>query len=375
MEPLLQARGLWLPRRPGWALEVPALDVYEGEILALFGPNGAGKSTLLAVLAALLPPRRGEVRFRGRCVDPRHSLDYRRRIAVVLQRPLLFRGTVWENVALGLRFRGLDADTIHQRVHTWLHRLGIGHLAGQSARRLSGGQAQRVALARALALNPDILFLDEPFQALDAPSRMALLAELRTILHQEGRTALYVTHDLNEGLALAHRVAVMVNGRIRQIGPPETLLTRPADADVARLMGMENLLPCRILARDRQLAYVDVHGLTCLALAAGELRAGDPAWLGLRPEALTLWAEEAHVPTSARNRFPVRVLRVWPQGALARVEVEGHAGCRLTALVTALSAREMGLEPGRHLWVAFKASAAWVFPRNPGSAHGETAIP
>lgn len=364
-KPILQARDLWLPRRPGWALDVPALDVHEGEILTLFGPNGAGKSTLLAVLAALLPPHRGEVRFRGQVVHPQHSLAYRRRIAVVLQRPMLFRGTVWENVALGLRFRGLDAQTIHHRVQTWLRRLGIADLAHQSTRRLSGGQAQRVALARALVLEPDILFLDEPFQALDLPGRTALFAELRDILQQEGRTALYVTHDLNEGLALAHRVAVMVEGRIRQIGPPETLLTRPADVDVARLMGMENLLPCRVLARDRQLVYVDVNGLTCLALAAGQLRPGDPAWLGLRPEALTLWAAESHIPTSARNRFPARVLRVWFQGALARVEVEGPAGCHLTALVTALSAQEMGLAPGQTLWVAFKASAAWVFPRTP----------
>ncbi len=367
MSVLLEARGLWLPRGRHWTLDVPHLQVQEGEILTLLGPNGAGKSTLVAVLAGLLPPRRGELRFRGHVVDFRRNLDYRRRIAVVLQRPVLFRGTVWANVEMGLRFRGVPPAVRREKVQRWLQRLGLGELAQRPARRLSGGQAQRVALARALVLDPELLFLDEPFQALDAPTRRDLLLELRDLLQAEGRTAVYVTHDLTEGLALAHRVAVMVEGRIRQIGPPEAILYRPVDLQVARLVGMENVLPCRVQAKERQLAFVEACGCRCTALAAEDVTPGAPAYLGLRPEALMLTLEEPQAGTSARNRFPARVRRIWPQGALMRVQVQTESGCTLWASVTYLAAQELGLDEGQRVWVVFKASAAWVFREGEGS--------
>ncbi len=359
--PLLEARDLWLPRRRDWALDVPYLAVFPGETLTVIGPNGAGKSTLVAILAALLPPRRGQVFFRGRPVDFHRSLAYRRRIAVVLQQPYLLRGTVGENVALGLRLHGLPRAERDARARVWMQRLGILDLAHHSARRLSGGQAQRVALARALALEPDLLFLDEPFQALDMPTRARLLEDLHRLLRETGITAVYVTHDLNEGLSLAHRVAVMVGGKLRQTGRPEEILTRPVNCDVAHLVGMETFFPARVVGAEGGLLYLESHGVRFMAL--GHARVGQQVQVCLRPEALTLWRADAQPRSSARNRVKGRVVSVWPQGALVRVVVQGPGGIRLVARITRPAAEDLDLREGQEVLVTFKASAAWAVPR------------
>ena len=369
-EPLLEARDLWLPRRANWVLDVPHLTLFPGEILTIIGPNGAGKSTLVAILAALLPPQRGEVRFRGQPVNFRRSLAYRRRIAVVLQRPYLLRGTVEDNVALGLRLHGVPYEERRRRTRIWMERLGIQDLARQSARRLSGGQAQRVALARALALEPEILFLDEPFQALDVPTRMHLLEDLRTLLQDAGLTAVYVTHDLNEGLALAHRVAVLVEGKLRQVGTPEEVLAMPADCEVARLVGVETFLSARVTDVEDGLLYLESHGLPLMAL--GRARVGDRVRVCLRPEALTLWRGDTVPRSSARNRIPGRVVTVWPQGALVKVVVEGPQGMRLVARITRPAAEDLELQEGQRVWVTFKASAAWTVPEESTFREGPT---
>ena len=176
-------------------LDVPALGVRPGEILAVVGPNGSGKSTLLRVIGLLERPTRGVVRFHDRPVDARHSLAERRRIATVFQRPLLADMTVADNVALGLRFRGAGLDANGTRVERWLERLNIAPLRARRARTLSGGQAQRVALARALAPEPKLMLLDEPFASLDAPARNRLRRDTRALLGRIGTPAILVTHD------------------------------------------------------------------------------------------------------------------------------------------------------------------------------------
>jgi tungstate transport system ATP-binding protein len=223
--PLVALRDVRVVRDGRPILDVPALDVWPGEVLAVVGPNGAGKSTLLQVMMLLLPPERGEVRFGGAVVDARRDpVPVRRRMALVFQEPLLFDTTVVGNVLSGLRLRGMAAGPARAAAQTWLERLGIAHLAERPARTLSGGEARRTSLARALVLEPALLLLDEPFGALDYPSRQALLAELPTLLAAARTTAVLVTHDPTEACALATRGVALRAGAIIAAGPLDAVL-------------------------------------------------------------------------------------------------------------------------------------------------------
>jgi tungstate transport system ATP-binding protein len=223
--PLLALRGVQVRRGGRLVLDVPALDVWPGEVLVVVGPNGAGKSTLLQVMAALLAPDVGEVWFQGARVDARRNpVAVRRRMAVVFQEPLLFDTSVFENVASGLRLRGVARAEQQARVQQWLARLGIAELARRPARTLSGGEARRTSLARALVLEPELLLLDEPFAALDYPTRQALLAELPGLLAAARTTAVLVTHDPFEALAVAQRAVALRAGRIVAEGAVRAVL-------------------------------------------------------------------------------------------------------------------------------------------------------
>jgi len=237
MRSLLELHDLHVHREGQKVLEIDHLDVHPGEVMAIVGPNGAGKSTLFLALARLLKSQRGEIIFDGQPLDKLDALAYRRRIALVLQEPLLLDTSVRENVALGLRFRGLPAFEIQQRVNLWLGRLGIAHLEERPARRLSGGEAQRVSLARAFVLQPELILLDEPFTSLDSPTRARLLEDLKSVLAETATTTIFITHDLDEALKLATRLAVILGGRIHQIGAPRSVFDFPATMQVAQFLG------------------------------------------------------------------------------------------------------------------------------------------
>ncbi len=235
--PLVAVRNLLVRRGDRVVLEVADLAVGRGELLVVVGPNGAGKSTLASVLAVLERPERGELWFAGRRVDwRRDGLATRRRLAMVFQEPLLFDTSVFENVAAGLRLRGVRGDQARARVERWLARLRIEHLARRSARSLSGGEAQRTSLARALVLEPELLLLDEPFASLDPPTREELIEDLLPLLRERTTTTVLVTHDHEEAFALGDRIAVLLDGHLAQIGPPCELLKRPASPAVAAFL-------------------------------------------------------------------------------------------------------------------------------------------
>jgi len=235
---LLSIRNLVIRRGGRLVLEVDDLSVHQNEVLAIVGPNGAGKSTLLLVLARLLHPEQGKILFNGKPAKGESDLVYRRRIALVLQDPLLFDTSVFENISSGLRFRGLPKNEIQPRVDVWLERLGIPHLANRRANELSGGEGQRVSLARAMVLEPELLLLDEPFGALDPPTRSRLLDDLDKILPAAKTTTILITHDLKEAARLASRVAVMLDGQIVQIGTPQEVFANPANPNVAVFLGI-----------------------------------------------------------------------------------------------------------------------------------------
>jgi tungstate transport system ATP-binding protein len=232
----IRVAGLEVWRAGKLVLAVPELAVGEGEVLALIGPNGSGKSTLLQALALLLPARMEGYWLAGRQAQlPEEELALRRQMAVVFQQPLLLNAGVMENVTLGLRFRGMPRDEAEQRAAVWLEKLGVAALVGRRAHTLSGGEAQRVSLARALVLEPRLLFLDEPFGALDLLTREALIRDLRRVLPGAGVTTLFATHDYLEVLLLADRVAVLDRGEVVQLGEPEALFAKPASPTVREL--------------------------------------------------------------------------------------------------------------------------------------------
>lgn len=230
MHELIRIHNLVIQRNGRDVLRIPSLEIKRGETLAVVGPNGAGKSTLLLALAGLLRPVRGEIQFEGKPLEARDDLVYRRRIAFVFQSPLLMDMSVEQNVALGLKFRGVAKEQAAQRAHEWIRRLGIQSLAKRRAGELSGGEAQRVSLARALVLDPELVLFDEPFVALDPPTRAALITDLAQLL--QGKTAVFVTHNLKEAAKLGGRVAVVIDGMLRQVGTAKQIKAVPADKAV-----------------------------------------------------------------------------------------------------------------------------------------------
>lgn len=236
MNALVEVHDLLIHRNARIALEISSLDVRKGEVLALVGPNGAGKSTFLLALARLLKIARGSILFAGLPLNQWNVLEYRRKISFVFQDPLLLDLSVAENVSLGLKFRRVSKDEIDSRVNHWLKLLGIESLAKRRAGELSGGEARRVSLARAFVLDPELLLLDEPFTALDPPARTKLLDDLSALLTNDHRTTIFVTHNLGEAARLGDRVAVIVGGKLRQVGPARQIKAKPADEDVAAFL-------------------------------------------------------------------------------------------------------------------------------------------
>ena len=233
---MIQIRDLLIQRNGLNTLRIHALEIQRGETLTVIGPNGAGKSTLLLALARLLKPARGDILYDGKSLTQWNELEYRRMISFVFQAPLLMDMTVEQNVALGLKFRGTPQQETRERAGKWMRQLGIESLAKRRAGQLSGGEAQRVSLARAFVLEPELLLLDEPFAALDPPTHAKLLEDLSSILKQDQRTAVFVTHNLSEAVRASHRIAVIVGGALRQVGTAKQIKSNPADETVAAFL-------------------------------------------------------------------------------------------------------------------------------------------
>jgi tungstate transport system ATP-binding protein len=340
-------------------LSVDALEVPPGETLVLIGPNGSGKSTLLRVAALLERPVAGQVHLDGRRVDGASTLAARRRMAVMFQQPLLADTTVAENVALGLRFRGVPGAEREERVARWLRAFRIEGLRERRAHTLSGGEAQRVALARAFAVHPDVLLLDEPFASVDPPTREALVAELGAILRAERLTTLLVTHDRGEAQSLGHRVGVLLGGRLQQIDEAGRVFRAPSSEEVARFVGVETVVPAVVVGEGAGLVVVEAGGRKVEVV--GSAAPGQQVRLCIRPEDVTLaHPEEGLGLSSARNHLSGTVARLARAGAGVRVVVD--CGFPLVATVTARSVEDLGIGEGTPIVAVFKASAAHVIP-------------
>ena len=233
---MIQIRDLLIQRNGRDVLRVDSLDISRGETLAVVGPNGAGKSTLLLALARLLRVARGEIAVDGCSLADCDELEYRRKIAFVFQDPLLMDMSVEDNVGLGMKFRGVPKEEIRARAGKWMKAMGVDSLAKRRAGQLSGGEAQRVSLARAFVLDPELLLMDEPFSAVDPQTRSQLLEDLSSLLAQDHRTTIFVTHNLKEAAQMGNRVVVIIGGELKQVGTPRQVKLKPADESVAAFL-------------------------------------------------------------------------------------------------------------------------------------------
>jgi molybdate transport system ATP-binding protein len=331
------------------------IAAHQGEVVALLGPNGAGKSTLLRVVAGLMTLDSGSVVLDGAVLDDPQAGLYlppqERRIGVVFQDHRLFPHLrVVDNVAFGLRSRGVGPRAARAAAGEWLERLGLAPLRRRYPRELSGGQAQRVALARALACDPDALLLDEPLAALDVQTRAEVQGELREHLSAFDGPVLFVTHDPIEALLLAARIVVLEGGRVVQQGTAADITSRPLTTYVAHLVGM-NLY--RGVATQRVVQLTGGGSFVTADAPDGEVL------VAVRPSAFTVHSQQPdHL--SARNLWPVRIESLAPLGDRVRMTVTGEQ--RSIVDLTAAAIAELGLAPGRQVWLSAKASDAIAYP-------------
>jgi tungstate transport system ATP-binding protein len=360
--PVFEARDLQVIRGGSLILNIPSLVVSEGEILVLIGPNGAGKSTLLQALSALLKPTHGEILFRGQKIGADIPvLQFRRRLAMVLQEPLLFDTTVYNNVASGLKIRGMKRDEVEPIVRRALERFGIAQLGDRSARTLSGGEARRASIARAFATNPEVLLLDEPFSALDPIMRETLIEDLEQVLRETRITTIFVTHDRMEALRLATRLGVMNAGEILQTGSPDEVMNRPVNEFVASLVGVENILRGKVVRRNNGTLIVSVSGQDVEAIGDEDL--GEEVALCIRPENVTLSGIASGRPTSVMNTFSGTVEKITPIGFYKKVQL--NCGFPLVAYVTNSSFSDLSLKEGAEVLASFDTMAIHVIRKGP----------
>jgi iron(III) transport system ATP-binding protein len=305
------------------AVSEVSLSVEQGEMFTLLGPSGCGKTTLLRLLAGFYTPDAGEIRFGDRLVN--HVPPHERGIGMVFQNYALWpHMTVLQNVSYGLKLRKVPAAEMATRVQGVLEKVGLTGLGARYPGQLSGGQQQRVALARALVLNPQMLLLDEPLSNLDAKIRVQVRSEIRKLQKDIGITAVYVTHDQEEALAMSDRIAVFNHGQACQVGPPKVLYERPANRFVADFIGINNFVEgtVRSVEGPNRSLRVETRLGEILAVHDERLRAGDRCVICVRPENLAL----NDAPGEGRNRFSGRIVLTAYLGNTLRYDVDLGGG-------------------------------------------------
>lgn len=331
-------------------------QIESGEFFALLGPSGCGKTTLLRILAGLERADRGELHLDGERID---SIPPNRRPChMVFQRYALFPHLdVGNNVAFALQLQGLKRDVIRERVAEALTLVEMQGLEQRSVMTLSGGQQQRVALARALVSRPRYLLLDEPLSALDQKLRLRMQIELRALQRRLGITFIFVTHDQDEALTLADRIAVMRRGQIEQIGAPKDLYGRPRTAFVAGFVGQINELSGKLITADT----AEVSGLGLVSVVTNTMKIGSRVRIILRPEHLQLLASDAEHLTTSTPKFAAIVEHVFFKGSYCEVIVGLSAPGSIRLAVHLQTSNAASLHIGSPVYIVWPQHAARAF--------------
>ena len=332
------------------------LDIAGGELVALLGPSGCGKSTLLRIVSGFIRQSGGRVLFDGEPVD--HLPPSRRGAGIVFQNYALFpHMTVAENVAYGLEAQKWPRRRIAPRVAEMLALVHMSEFAARKPRQLSGGQQQRVALARCLATDPKVLLFDEPFGALDKNLRLDMQIEVKRLQREYGITTILVTHDQEEALSMADRIAVMARGSIEQVSSPTEIYDRPQTLFVNQFVGSANVVTGELMRAQDGVAVVRVPGGAVLKVEeTAELAAGAPVLVSVRPEQLRLEA------APGEGRIAGVVKAVMPLGPHVVYEVETQSGTSFKVSEPRAPATPLR-RPGESVHVAASVAACRVFPK------------
>jgi len=335
------------------AVEDFNLAVERGEFVSFLGPSGCGKTTTLRMIAGFEQPSAGTIRLDG--VEITNRPPNQRNVGMVFQSYALFPNmTIAENIGFGLRIKRAPADKVRQRADELLNLIHMPEKGKNYPYQLSGGQQQRVALARALAIEPQVLLLDEPLSALDAKIRVDLRQEIRRIQRQLGITTIYVTHDQEEALSLSDRIVVMSRGVVEQVGTPFDIYNFPTTLFVASFVGTLNQLQCKVLdAKSGRLAYDSQNLKTASAITHPD---GATVTVMLRPEELRFGGE------GGENRLTGKVELINYLGAIVRVTINLGDGA---VTLDVFNERNLALpKVGQQQTVSFPAHACWVMPQS-----------
>lgn len=339
-------------------LRVEKFFLERGETVSVLGPSGAGKSVFLRLLNLLEEPTAGKIFFRGREIGELGGKDrdrVRKKMTMLFQDPLLFKGKVLDNVVYGLKVRGVPPALRREKALGALRLVGLDGFEERRVENLSGGEAQRVALARAFVFEPEVLFLDEPFANLDALLKVRLQLDVKRILSEGGLSCVFVTHDQEEAARMGDRIVVLRQGRVLQEGTPEDVFSSPSSEFVARFTGMENILEGRVESVSEGICHVEVGGETIEVVGAA--RSGERVVVGIRPEEITLFTSLPR--SSSRNVFEGKVAEIEILGPLAKVKVE--CPFILVSTITKKSLEELQLKEGMDVFASFKATAVHLF--------------
>ena len=333
-----------------FSLDNLSLKIEPGEYFVILGPTGAGKTLFLELIAGFHSPDSGRISIDGKEVTylppEKHDLVF------VYQDYSLFpHMSVKRNIEFGMRMKKMKSQ---EKLLGVAKDLGITNLLGRHPLALSGGEKQRVALARALVTDPRILLLDEPLSALD-PRTQESARELLLALHKNKKlTVLHITHDQTEARIMADRIAIVMDGKLMQVGTPEEIFGKPADSRIACFVGFENMLTGKVISADRSLLRIETD--SSVIEASGDIEVGEQVYAFIRPENIVL--SKTCTESSIRNFLQGTVTDIQVLGALVRVKVD--CGITLSALITRQSAEEMGFFPGLPVYAQFKASSVRV---------------
>lgn len=331
------------------------LNIEPGKFVTLLGPSGCGKTTSLRMLGGFETPSSGRILLAGR--DVTRLPPNKRDVNIVFQDYALFpHMNVARNIAFGLELKGHSSGAIHRRVAELLELVQLQDYARRMPSELSGGQRQRVALMRALAPDPQVLLLDEPLSALDAKLRQQMQIELKSIQEQTGKTFMFVTHDQEEALTMSDQIVVMNNGKIEQMGDPNTLYGRPGSVFVANFLGETNLLRGTVLGNEGDVAALSWNGVTIKAEQGGlSPKAGDHLYVVLRPEAIHCSSAKPSSANQIKGKIRQRVFK----GNHTSLRVEIGNGAFLNALV---HPSDIATISGEDVWIGWKPENTTVIP-------------